>query len=74
LNWKGGIAKYGANHNWVRKLKGKPNHCEICGTTEKRMYHWTNIDHTYKRVSEDYISMCVPCHKQYDKRNNQKKM
>lgn len=64
--WKGDNGSYGAIHNWVRKWKGRPNHCEVCGTTERRMYHWANIDHKYRRVLEDYISMCEPCHVRYD--------
>jgi hypothetical protein len=62
-----------AMHVWVKQWKGKANHCEVCGKTEKRMYHWANIDHTYRRVLDDYISMCVPCHKKYDYEKNKNK-
>ena len=65
-NWKGENAGYTSKHMWVRSRRGLANHCEICGKTEKRMYHWANIDHKYRRVLEDYISMCVPCHRKYD--------
>lgn len=65
-NWKGNNAGITPKHIWVRKWKGKPDHCEICGTTDKRQYNWANIDHKYRRVLEDYISMCVPCHRIYD--------
>lgn len=68
--WKGKKVGYKCLHDWVRKWKGKPNHCSVCGDTSKRMYHWCNIDHTYRRVLEDYISMCVPCHRNHDYKNN----
>ena len=70
IAWKGdNISKKGV-HKWVQRWKGKADHCEVCGRNEKRMYHWSNIDHSYKRILEDYISMCVPCHKKYDYENN----
>jgi hypothetical protein len=68
--WKGDKAGYFAIHSWVKRWKGKPSHCEMCGKKEKRAYQWANIDHKYRRVLEDYISLCVPCHRIYDKTNN----
>lgn len=54
-------------HLWVEKWKGKPKECEMCGTTEATKFEWANVDHTYRRVLEDYIRMCSPCHGAYDK-------
>ena len=68
--WMGDNVGYLALHSWVARWKGKANHCEVCGISEKRTYHWANIDHKYRRVLEDYISMCVPCHRKYDIKNN----
>lgn len=51
---------------WARYHFGKPQKCENCGTTEKRMYHWANISGTYIRERSDWIRLCVPCHKQND--------
>ena len=67
-SWKGCEATYSSIHDWVRYWKGNPDHCEKCGTNEKRKYkyHWANIDHKYRRVLDDYIPMCVSCHKIYD--------
>lgn len=65
--WKGDFAGYGAMHSWVRRWKGKPNGCECCGTKIAKRFEWANIDHNYKRVLEDYISMCPTCHKRYDR-------
>lgn len=72
IKWKGDKAGVSALHIWVKTWKGKADHCEICGRNEKRMYHWANIDHSYRRVLDDYISMCVPCHRRYDYANNKK--
>jgi hypothetical protein len=68
--WKGDKIGKRPIHKWVKYWKGSPNHCEMCGRIEKRMYHWANVDHSYKRILDDYISMCVPCHKKYDKEKN----
>lgn len=72
-NWKGGIADYASLHLWVVKWKGKPNLCEMCGTTKAKRFHWANIDHKYRSVLEDYIRMCAQCHKKYDMANNKGK-
>lgn len=64
--WKGDNASSAAMHLWVYQWKGSPKQCEMCGTTEKKYYDWANVDHTYKRVLDDYIRMCRPCHRKYD--------
>jgi hypothetical protein len=73
-NWKGDYEGKVAMHRWVDSVKGKANHCEICGSNNKSRYHWANIGHTYKRVLEDYISMCPSCHKKYDNANKTRKI
>lgn len=70
-NWKGDDVGYWGVHKWIEKQKGKPRVCEHCGATRKeKRFHWANIDHKYRRNLDDYISLCVPCHKKYDKKNN----
>lgn len=64
--WKGDDVSYAGLHIWVRKWKGKPNHCENCGSQGKSKYQWANVDRKYRRVLEDYIPMCPSCHKKYD--------
>lgn len=65
--WKGIDAGYGSIHEWVSRWKGKPSKCEMCGSEESKKYEWTNVDHQYRRVLEDYIRMCTTCHRKYDK-------
>lgn len=65
--WKGEKAKYQSIHQWVIKWKGSAKFCEQCGKTRnKNMLHWSNVDHKYRRILEDYRSLCVSCHKKYD--------
>lgn len=64
--WKGANASLTAKHSWVIRRLGKPNKCEHCGITTKRMYHWANKSGKYKRELSDWIRLCVPCHKRYD--------
>lgn len=59
-------SEYTLVHLWMKQNYGKPQHCESCLTTEKRMYHWANISGTYKRDREDWLRLCVPCHKRHD--------
>lgn len=73
-NWKGDDVGYRAMHRWVEKWKGKPDTCEKCGQSglNGHKIHWANISHTYCRVLDDWIRLCVKCHKTYDKVNKQK--
>lgn len=66
-NWTGDNVGYRDIHKWVERWEGKAQHCEKCGDTDPRhRYHWANINHTYKRVLDDYIQLCPKCHGKYD--------
>lgn len=65
-NWKGDNVGYISLHNWVKRYKGSPKKCEHCLSEEKKMYHWANKSHEYKRDLDDWIRLCVSCHKKYD--------
>lgn len=64
--WKGANASYAAKHIWMTTNFGRPQKCDSCGTTEKRMYHWANVSGTYTRQRDDWLRLCVPCHKSND--------
>ena len=68
--WQGDDVNYDCLHAWVIRWKGQPETCEKCGRSELtgHMIHWSNIDHKYRRVLDDYIRLCAKCHKTYDKR------
>lgn len=72
LHWKGDNAGKTAMHDWVKKWKGKPDLCEMCGTITAKRYEWANVDHSYRRILEDYIRMCTSCHRKYDKQRGVK--
>ena len=63
--WKGDNVSYSALHHWINKKLGHPFVCEHCGKSEGRL-EWANIDHTYRRVLEDWIRLCKSCHRKYD--------
>jgi hypothetical protein len=73
--WKGNNVGYVALHMWVKKHLGNPKKCEHCGkkNLRPRQYNWANIDHKYRRKLEDWIRLCVKCHRKYDKEQNAKK-
>ncbi len=53
-------------HRRVEKVLGKPKICENCGDTTKKKYDWANISGLYKNNINDYIRLCIKCHRLYD--------
>jgi hypothetical protein len=73
--WKGDKVGYFALHDWVERKLGKSNYCEYCGLIQikggkKQWFQWANISHEYKRNTNDWIRLCVKCHKAYDIRKD----
>jgi hypothetical protein len=68
--WKGEFTSYRNMHRWVVRLKGQPTQCENCKTDKLtgHQIHWANVDHQYRRDTNDYIRLCAKCHKSYDKK------
>jgi hypothetical protein len=64
--WKGEKASYWAKHMWISNNFGRPKKCEFCGVENKKMYHWANLSGNYLRETNDWIRVCVPCHKKFD--------
>ena len=65
--WKGDKVGYFALHRWVDREKGKPKQCEECGKTrEEAKIEWANIDHKYRRNTNDYKALCKKCHRKFD--------
>lgn len=65
--WKGNDVGYAGLHTWVSRQLGKPKKCDHCGDTSDRRYEWANKSHEYLRDKNDWIRLCLPCHKKYDK-------
>lgn len=64
--WKGENAGYVAKHMWINKHYKKPNKCQKCGTEIYSRLEWANLSGKHKRIKEDYIAVCVPCHRKMD--------
>lgn len=64
----GNTSGYLAKHLRVRRLKGKPTFCELCGKNDKdTRYEWANKTHTYNILKlTDWMSVCRSCHRHYD--------
>ncbi len=58
--WKGDNVSYRELHNWLRKYKPIPKHCEECG--KERKLDCANISGEYKRDPADYKYICRSCH------------
>lgn len=63
--WKGERVGYRAIHTWVGEHKPRTGSCTTCGQSGKT--DWANIDHEYHRDLDDYIELCVKCHRAYDR-------
>lgn len=72
--WKGDKVGYCALHDWVKRKLGKAKICNLCKATNKnRRIEWANIDHKYRRNLNDFISLCTPCHMEYDNKHDNKR-
>ena len=67
-NWKGDKVGYRCLHLWVQRKLGKASQCEHCGKqkTTPKSINWANISRKYLRNLNDWIQLCVSCHKKYD--------
>jgi hypothetical protein len=69
--YKGDEVSYASLHGWVKRVKGLPNTCEACGkdATHPDVFRveWANKSHLYKRELDDWIALCMKCHRAYDK-------
>lgn len=71
-NWKGDKAGYDAIHRWLRNNKERTGECEFCAKTPppakdgRASTHFANISGEYRRDIDDYLELCVSCHKTFD--------
>lgn len=69
-HWLGDkVGKVGV-HLWLRRTFGTPNFCEICKSSDKKIYDWANKDHKYKRIRNHFMRLCRSCHRKYDMKHN----
>lgn len=66
--WKADNVGYNALHSWIKNNYGKAKECENkeCEYKNPKRYDWANISGKYKRTRDDFVQLCVSCHKKYD--------
>ena len=74
-HWKGNRAGYAAFHIWILKYYGNANKCDNrenktldfeCSDSTNN-FEWAKIKgRRYSRDREDYLQLCVSCHRKYD--------
>ena len=62
--WNGTEKEYKALHYLIRKKLGSPTVCINCGSRE--LLVWANKSQQYKKITDDWISLCRPCHMRKD--------
>ena len=68
VGWRADKVGYRALHQWVRRWLGEPKECYFCSKkkTTPKSIHWANKSGTYLRKLDDWLALCVPCHRKYD--------
>lgn len=65
--------KYNTLHKRVRTLYGKPSLCELCNSTEAKVYDWANVSGKYDTTDRlDWKRLCRKCHIDFDKSSDVK--
>jgi len=64
--FKGDKVGYVSLHGWVRRHKVDPKYCEHCKAEDKKL-QWANKSHEYKRELDDWLRLCIPCHRKHDR-------
>ena len=67
--WKGDDVGYSGIHMWLRANFGAANWCEsITCSRKSKNYNWCKVQGMeYERRRENFIQLCVSCHRYYDK-------
>jgi hypothetical protein len=66
-----GLNAYTVLHVWIINHWGKAQCCVFCGL-DKPHYEWANVSGNYTRDLEDYLPLCVSCHRKLDWTENQR--
>lgn len=71
-SWRGDAVSYTTLHEWVRRHKTKTGSCTECGadvgTDRSHGTEWANVSGRYLRDLDDFIELCIPCHRRRDRR------
>ena len=63
------ILGYSGLHKFIRETLGRTTTCEMCGKSElsRQKIHWANKSGQYKKTFDDWMRLCVKCHRKYDR-------
>jgi hypothetical protein len=65
--WKGESAGVDAQHKRIRAVRGTPQYCVHCGSSDpERYYHWAFNNAGDRLNVWDYLRLCAVCHRVYD--------
>lgn len=65
--------KYCAKHRRLIRWYGNAPLCVFCGNDEQnRRYEWANVTGEYTDDIQDYLPLCVPCHRSFDYSDKQR--
>jgi hypothetical protein len=66
FRWVGDKTSYAGAHRRVNRVRGKADHCSVCGATDPSLrYEWASLTHDYANP-DDYAAMCKLCHRRFD--------
>lgn len=67
--WSGDYPSYSALHKWLRAKYGRPDGCQNinCDRKSIRLEYALLHGKEYKRDRDNFIWLCTPCHRRYDK-------
>lgn len=72
--WKGDKAGYITVHGWLYRHFPKSGTCEKCGahvgTERYRGTEYANLSGEYHRDRDDFLELCIPCHRKFDHAKN----
>jgi hypothetical protein len=71
-NWKGDNICKRVIHYRIEKILGKPKYCEVCKSSTKKRYEWSNKNHKYSLNVKYWQRLCCSCHQKYDYKFNLK--
>lgn len=71
-HWKGDKVGYKGIHMWMQRKYGSAKNflCEHCqGKSGSKTMNWASVDKKYTRDRTMWMTLCKPCHSQYDQKH-----
>lgn len=68
--WKGDSVEYRGLHLWIERTLGKSQACQHCPKAHLTGHkiHWANRSGKYLRDVNDWLRLCVKCHREFDRK------